>query len=304
MRVAITGASGLIGSALRHSLRADGHEVLSLVRREAGAEESRWDPARGEIDAEALLACDAVVNLAGASIGDKRLTASYQQVVRKSRTDSTGLIATTLAQGWGGVLIQGSAMGYYGHRGNDELNERSESGTTVLASIVRDWEAAAAPAQEAGVRTVFIRTGLVLAPFGGFADRLIPLVRRGLLSRLGPAHTWHSWVALHDHVRATRFLIESDHSGPANVIAPHAVRDAELVKALASAAGKGTGFPVPAFAMKLAIGEAASDLLASQNAVPGVLSRLGFTWDYPEIDAAARYVMETAGLAPPASHSG
>ena len=303
MRVAITGASGLIGTALRASLRADGHEVLSLVRREAGDNESQWDPAEGVIDADAVLKCDVVVNLAGASIGDKRLTKSYQHVVRKSRTDSTGLIARTLASGWDGVLIQGSAMGYYGARGEEQLNERSSSGDTILASIVRDWEASAAPAVEAGVRTVFIRTGLILAPFGGFADRLIPLVRRGLLSRLGPADTWHAWIALDDHVRAVRFLIDTDHEGPANLLAPQPVRDADLIKALADALGKGTGLPVPGWAMKVAVGEAATDLLSSQRATPGVLTRLGFEWDYPTIEDAARHIIAEAGLAPPASHA-
>lgn len=301
MRVAISGASGLIGSALRASLRADGHEVLSLVRREAGDGESQWDPAAGEIDADAVLKCDVVVNLAGASIGDKRLTKSYQEVVRKSRTDSTGLIARTLASGWDGVLIQGSAMGYYGARGEERLNERSSSGDTILASIVRDWESAAEPAVKAGVRTVYIRTGLVLAPFGGFADRLIPLVRRGLLSRLGPAATWHSWIALDDHVRAVRFLIDSDHAGPANIIAPQPVRNGDLIAALADALGKGTGFPVPGWVMKVAVGEAATDLLSSQRAKPGVLTRLGFEWDYPTIEDAARHIIQEAGLAPPAS---
>lgn len=299
MRVAIAGSSGLIGTELIASLRADGHDVLRLVRRDAGEGESQWDPAKGVIDADAVVACDAVVNLAGASIGDKRLTDSYQQVVLKSRTDSTGLIARTLAQGWDGVLIQGSAMGFYGDCGEEQLSEASPAGDTVLARIVKAWEASAAPAVEAGVRTVFTRTGLVLAPFGGFADRLLPLARRGLLRSLGPGNTWHSWISLVDQVRALRFLMDSDHHGPANIIAPEPTRDADLIASLASAMGKGTLMPVPAWAMRVVVGPAADDLLFSQRATPGVLAALGFTWTHPTIDDATRYVTEQAGLASP-----
>jgi uncharacterized protein (TIGR01777 family) len=303
MRVAITGASGLIGTALSASLRADGHEVLALVRREARAGESRWDPARGVIDADALLACDAVVNLAGASIGDKRLTAAYKEKVRTSRTDSTGLIASTLAAGkWGGVLMQGSAMGFYGDRGDEVLTERSKAGRTFLSEIVLAWEASARPAIDAGIRTVFTRTGLVLAPHGGFAERLLPLVRRGLLRQFGSGKEFHAWITLEDQVRATRFLMESSsHEGPANIVAPSATRDRELIAALARAAGKPATFPVPAWAMKLAAGDAAVDLLTSQNAEAGVLARLGFEWHHSTIDDAARWVMVGAGFAPPAS---
>lgn len=302
MRVAITGASGLIGTALSASLRSDGHEVLALVRREAREGESRWDPAAGVIDADAVLACDVVVNLAGASIGAKRLTDSYKQVVRSSRTDGTGLIARTLADGkWGGVLMQGSAMGYYGDRGDEVLSERSGPGSTFLSEIVLAWEASAQPAVDAGIRTVFTRTGLVLAPHGGFAERLLPLIRRGVLRQFADGREFHSWITLDDQVRATRFLIESDYEGPANIIAPHATRDRELIRALADAAGKSALFPVPAWAMRLAAGEAAVDLLTSQNAEPGVLARLGFAWNHGEIEQAARWVMERAGLAPQAS---
>jgi uncharacterized protein (TIGR01777 family) len=303
MRVAISGASGLIGTALSASLRADGHEVLALVRRKARAGESRWDPAKGVIDADALLACDAVVNLAGASIGDKRLTAEYKKVVRQSRTDSTGLIVSTLVAGkWQGVLMQGSAMGFYGDRGDEVLTERSHAGKTFLSDIVLAWEASAKPAVDAGIRTVFTRTGLVLAPHGGFAERLLPLVRRGLLRRFGSGREYHAWITLEDQVRATRFLLEStEHEGPANIVAPHATRDQDLIAALAHAAGKPAAFPVPAWAMKLAAGDAAVDLLTSQNAEAGVLTRLGFEWNHTSIADAAAWVMRGAGFAPPAS---
>lgn len=301
MRVVISGASGLIGTALSESLRSDGHEVTALVRRAPrGPFESEWDPAAGVIDHDIVQSADAVVNLAGASIGSKRLTDSYKAVVKKSRVDSTELIARAYSARNDGVLISGSAMGYYGARGEEVLTERSEPGGTFLSDIVLAWEAAAAPAVDAGVRTVFIRSGLVLAPHGGFAARLLPLVKRGLLGGLGGANPWHSWITLHDEVRALRYLIDSTHAGPANIIAPTPVRDHTLMAALSGVVGKKAGFVVPGWALEMAIGPAIDDLLSSQNARPGVLTRLGFAWDHPTIGDAATWVMTQAGLSPQA----
>ena len=302
MRVVISGASGLIGSALTQSLRADEHEVIALVRRAPqGPFESQWDPAEGTIDQDVVQSADAVVNLAGASIGTKRLTDSYKAVVKKSRLDSTGLIARAYAPRTDGVLISGSAMGFYGNRDDEELNERSEPGDTFLSDIAVAWEEAAAAAVEAGIRTVYIRSGLVLAAEGGFAARLLPLVKRGLLGGLGGANPWHAWITLHDEIRAIRFLIDSDHAGPANIIAPSSVRDRDLMKAMSAVVGKRTGLVVPAWALGIAVGPAIDDMLSSQNARPGVLSRLGFEWDHSTIDEAAAWVMTQAGLAPHAT---
>ncbi|MDN4481537.1 TIGR01777 family oxidoreductase [Demequina muriae] len=303
MKVVIAGSSGLIGTALKDSLRGDDHTVVSLVRREARRpHESSWDPASGVVDREVLASADVVVNLAGASIGAKRLTDSHAKLVLQSRLDSTGTIVRALVDaGFAGLLLQGSAMGYYGDRGEDHLTERSGPGDTLLASIVRQWEAAAQPAVDAGIRTVFARTGLVLAPHGGFAERLMPLVTRGLLRSLGKGTAWHSWISLEDHIRALRFLIESDHHGPANVIAPIAVRDRELIRAMSEAAGRSPGLPVPGWALRIAIGRAIEDLLSSQLASPGVLKRLDFSWRHPEITGAAQWVMAEAGHAPPTS---
>lgn len=295
MRVVIAGSSGLIGTALTEALNEGGHDVVALVRRQArDLSESEWDPTTGTIDADVLASADVVVNLAGASIGAKRLTKSHADLVLQSRLDSTRTIVEALTDvGFDGTLIQGSAMGYYGDRGEQELSERSGPGETLLASIVTQWEAAAQPAVDAGIRTVFIRTGLVLASHGGFAERLLPLTKRGLLRSLGPGTAWHSWIALKDHIRALLFLIDSDHTGPANIIAPEPVRNRDLIRAMSQAAGKSPGLPVPAWALRLAIGRAIEDLLSSQRTLPGVLSRLGFEWEYPTIDAAATWVMSS-----------
>ncbi|WP_062385752.1 TIGR01777 family oxidoreductase [Demequina iriomotensis] len=297
MRVVIAGSSGLIGTALTKDLREGGHDVVALVRRSpTGPHESRWDPAAGHVDAEVLRSADAVVNLAGASIGDKRLTDSYARVVRQSRIDSTRTIVSALlgddaGAGFSGMLLQGSAMGFYGERGEEELTERSGPGETLLSSIVLDWEAAAQPARDAGIRVVTARTGLVLAPHGGFAERLLPLTTRGLLGALGSGDTWHSWITLVDHIRALRFLIDSDHSGVALCIAPHPARDAALLRAFSEAAGRRPGFHVPRVVLEAAVGRAIEDLLTSQHGTPGVLARLGFEWRHPTIEDAARWVM-------------
>ena len=296
MRVVVAGSSGLIGTALKESLRADGHDVIALVRREArDTQESAWDPDTGRIDVDLLATADVAVNLAGASIGAKRLTDTYAEEVLRSRLDATGTLVRGLVDAdFSGVLLQGSAMGYYGDRGEEELTERSGPGTTLLAQIVTAWEAAAQPAVDAGIRTPLVRTGLVLAPHGGFADRLLPLVRRGLLRSLGSGEAWHSWITLHDHVRALRFLIDSDHDGPVNAIAPQPVRDADLIRAMSQAAGRSPGLPVPAWVLRTVVGPAAEDLLSSQRATPGVLTRLGFSWDLGDIDAASRAVVSAA----------
>lgn len=292
MRVVVTGSSGLIGTALTTSLREGGHDVVALVRRSpTGPHESRWDPAAGVIDTDLVASADVAVNLAGASIGDRRLTDSYAAVVRQSRVDSTGTLVGALLEGFEGVLIQGSAMGYYGSRGEEPLTERSAPGDTLLASIVADWEAAAQPARDAGIRTVTVRTGLILAPHGGFAERLLPLVTRGLLATLGSGRAWHAWITLEDHIRALRFLIDSSHSGAVNAIAPHPARDAALLRALAEAAGRRPGFRVPAFLLEIVEGRAIEDLLSSQKATPEVLTGLGFEWRHPTVEDAARWIM-------------
>ena len=294
MRVVISGASGLIGTALTESLRGDGHTVVALVRREArNANESSWDPTTGRIDDAEIASADAVVNLAGASIGDRRLTRSYQKVVLSSRVDSTATIATSIASANPNVaLLQGSSMGFYGDRNTEPLTEDLPAGEGFLAETSRRWEAAAAPAVIAGARVLYLRTGLVLAPHGGFAKRLLPLASRGLIGALGNASSLQSWISLVDEVRAIRFLIESQHQGPANLVGPHAASSAQLIDAIAKAHGHRAGVPVPSWVLRLMVGPAADDLLSSQNGVPGALNHEGFTWTHSTISEAAAYVAQ------------
>ena len=303
MRIVVSGASGLIGSALTPLLRSYGHEVIALVRRAArGPDESSWDPRAGIIDADLVASADAVVNLAGASIGDKRLTASYKQVVLNSRLDSTHTIAGAIAKAAKPpALMQGSSMGYYGDAGTSALPETAPSGEGFLADVCVQWEAAAQQARDAGSRVVNLRTGLVLASHGGFAARLLPLIKLGLFGGFGSGKAIQSWITLEDHVRAVAHLLGAapadqgattgaQVSGAANLIAPHPVSDAEIMAALAKAMGRPRGPKIPAALIKLAVGEAAEDLLTSQPGVPATLSGSRFEWRHPTIDAAARYV--------------
>ncbi len=292
MRVVISGASGLIGSALTDSLHADDHTVIALVRREArSGQESSWDPAEHRIDHDVIASADVVVNLSGASIGGKRLAGAYKQVVRQSRTDSTTTIAQAIAAANPSVvLLQGSAMGYYGNQGARKLTEDVGPGEGFLADVSQAWEASAQPAVDAGARVAYLRTGLVLAGQGGFAQRLLPLIKLNLLRSLGRRDALQSWITLEDEVRAMRFLMEKAHQGPVNVVAPQPATMEEIIGALARAFGKRRGFPVPGWVLRTVIGEAADDLMASQAGVPGVLDGLGFAWSQPTIDDAARYV--------------
>jgi len=294
MRVVVSGSHGLIGTELGKSLRADGHTVVALVRRDArGEDESSWDPATGRIDDTAIAAADVVVNLAGASIGDKRLTGAYRDVVLSSRVDSTSTIARAIARAQPtAALLQGSSMGFYGDRGTEPLTELLPAGDGFLAEVSRKWEASAAPAVSAGARVVYLRTGMVLASHGGFAKRLLPLARRGLIGALGNPRALRSWISLIDEVRAMRFLIDSSHEGPANLVGPSAVTSAELVSAISGAYGHHSGIPVPSWLLKAAVGPAADDLLSSQNGVPAALTRLGFEWTHATIDEAAKYVAQ------------
>jgi uncharacterized protein (TIGR01777 family) len=297
MKIAVTGSTGLIGTALVRSLRADGHEVLRLVRRppEQG-DETRWDPARRHLDAGALNGCDAVVHLAGAGVGDHRWSDAYKKEIRDSRVLGTSTIAAAVASldDPPRVLLCGSAVGFYGDTGDTAVDENAPAGEGFLPTVCVEWEAAAAPAREAGVRTVFARTGLVVSRRGGAWGRLFPLFQAGLGGRLGDGRQYWSFIALHDHVAALRHLIDTGTlSGPVNLTAPEPVTNREATQAMGRVLRRPTLFAVPAPAIRLALGELAGDVLGSQRVVPARLLESGFTYAFPTIDEAIRAAATT-----------
>ncbi|MGV9243876.1 TIGR01777 family oxidoreductase [Streptomyces sp. NPDC003710] len=295
-RIAVAGASGLIGSALVRSLTADGHEVVRLVRRAArGEEEVCWDPEGQYIDAAGLLGCDAVVNLAGAGIGDHRWTDAYKRTLRDSRVLGTAALAEAVASlpDPPRVFVSGSAIGFYGDTGDRVVDEQAPPGDGFLPSLCVEWEEAAAPAQEAGVRTVFARTGLVVAREGGAWGRLFPLFRAGLGGRMGNGSQYWSYIALHDEVAALRHLIDrEDLSGPFNLTAPQPLTNGEITEAMGRVLRRPTLFPVPAPALRLALGEMSGDVLGSARVVPKRLLESGFSFAFAGIEEALRAALE------------
>lgn len=296
MRIAVTGSTGLIGSALVRSLTADGHQVTRLVRRApTGPGQARWDPVRGEVDSGALDGCEAVVHLAGAGVGDRRWTAAYKREIRDSRVLGTATIARAVASAPvpPGVLVCGTAVGFYGDTGDRRTDEDGEPGEGFLAEVCREWEAAASPAGEAGVRTVHARTGLVVARRGGAWGRLFPIFRAGLGGRLGDGRQYWSFIALRDHVAALRHLIDTAAlSGPVNLTAPEPVTNREATAAMGRVLRRPTVATVPAPLLSLALGEFATDVLGSQRIVPRRLLDSGFTFASPGIDDAIRAALE------------
>ena len=289
MRIAITGASGLIGSALVPSLRAQGHEVLRLVRRPAQADdEITWGPTGGTVG-EGLEGIDAAVNLAGAGVGDKRWTRAYKKEIRDSRVLGTITLARAMArlEKKPAVLVNGSAIGYYGDAGPQPVDEDSPAGEGFLADVVVEWESATSPASDAGIRVVHARTGLVVSADGGAFGRLMPIFRYGLGGRVGSGEQYWSFISLRDEVRALEFCLENGSLHDAvNLVAPHAITNKDVTKALSASLHRPAFLPVPALALKAALGEFADDILASQNVVPRRLTEAGFTWVDPSIDQA------------------
>jgi uncharacterized protein (TIGR01777 family) len=298
MDVAITGASGLIGTALGSSLRADGHRVVEVVRRRArpGEDVVSWDPVARTIDRAGLEGLDAVVHLAGAGIGDHRWTPEYKRTILESRTKTTSLLAETLAtlQRPPAVLVSGSAVGYYGERGDDVVTEDDPPGDSFLADVVVRWEGSARAAVDAGIRVAFARTGVVLTPQGGALAQLLPLFKLGLGGRMGSGRQWWSWITLDDEVGALRFLLDHDVAGPANLTAPNPVTNAELARTLGRVLGRPALLPIPSFGPKLLKGaELAQELLfTSARVEPRVLAAAGFAPRHPELEGALRAVLD------------
>jgi len=284
-RIAITGASGLIGSALVGHLKSEGHTVQRLVRRATVApDEIQWDPKTGYVDIEALRGVDAVIHLAGVGVGDKRWTKRYKSEILNSRLLGTTAIANAVAEVKPQVFISASAIGWYGDSGNRAVVEGDSVGNDFLAAVCREWEGAADLAGD--VRTVKLRTGLVLDPTGGALGRMLPLFRFGLGGKLGSGKQWWSWITLHDVVRAIIFALEHPIAGPVNLTTPNPVTNQEFTAALARAMNRPALFPAPAIALKIALGGFASEVLGSKKVLPNALSDAGFVWDYPHITNA------------------
>jgi uncharacterized protein (TIGR01777 family) len=295
MKIAVSGASGLIGSALVPVLETAGHEVLRLVRREpVSPDEVAWRPAGGTIDTAALTGLDAFVNLSGANIG-RRWTERRKAEILESRVQATDLLARTAAalEPRPSVLVCSGGVGIYGDRGDEVLTEASELGSAFLADVGRSWEAAAEPAREAGIRVVSFRQGIVLTRRGGALERLLTPFRLGLGGRVGSGRQWWSWVALDDSVAGFRHALESDLAGPVNLTSPNPVTNAQFVKALGRALHRPTVLPAPAFALKAAFGDMADEaLLQGQRVLPARLLETGFVFAFPDLESALVRALE------------
>ncbi len=291
MDVVVTGSSGLIGSALKGALERAGHRMIPMVRSAASGDAIHWDPDRGEIDSGALEGVGAVVHLAGEGIGARRWNDEHKARVKDSRTRGTSLLAQTLAKlnKAPSVLVSGSAVGYYGDRGDEVLTETSRPGNDFLADVCTAWEAAAAPAKEAGIRVAHIRTGIVLSGRGGVLPRMIMPFKFGVGGKLGSGRQWMSWISLEDEVGAILHLLGDDSlAGAFNLTAPNPVTNGDMTKAIGEALHRPTLIPAPAFALKAALGpEMAGELLlVSQRALPTRLLDNGFTFAHPDIAGA------------------
>ena len=284
-KLAITGASGLIGSALFGHFKSRGYSVVKLVRRKPKTnEEVEWNPQTGFIDIAGLAGVDAIVHLAGAGVGDKRWSAAYRSEILNSRLLGTTTIAKAVTELKPKVFISASAIGYYGETGSRAVTETDRPGNDFLATVCREWENAANTVGD--VRTVKLRTGLVLDPTAGALGRMLPLFKFGLGGRLGNGKQYWSWITLHDQIRAIEFLLKEKISGPVNLTAPNPVTNQEFTAALARALHRPALFPAPKFALKLVIGGFSTEILGSKRVLPKVLQDNGFEFSYPHITTA------------------
>lgn len=288
----MAGASGFLGTRLVDRLTGDGHQVTRLVRRPPRTpDERRWDPAAGQLDPAVVAGADTVVNLAGAGVGDKRWTDDYRRVIRSSRVDSTTTLAVTIAglpaADRPGVLLNSSAVGWYGDTGDRVVEEDAPAGEGFLADVCRVWEAATRPAEDAGVRVVRLRTGLPLHRDGGLLKPQLLPFKLGIAGRLGSGRQWLPWISLRDWLDATVFLLTAGEvAGPVNVVGPNPVTNAEFTRELARQLHRPAIVPIPALALKVALGGFAQEALTSTRVLPAVLTRTGFGWTLPALPAA------------------
>lgn len=297
MKVLVTGSSGLIGGELVAELRRRGDQVTRLVRRPAtGAGEASWDPAAGTIEAAKLEALDGVVHLAGVGIGDHRWSDEHKRKVLDSRVQGTGLLARTLAQldQPPPVMISGSAVGYYGYESDQPVTEASPKGSGFLADVVGAWEGAATPAEDAGIRTIRMRSGVVITAKGGaLKPQLLPF-KAGIGGRLGTGKQWLSWISLDDEVAAIIHLLTTESiEGPVNVTSPQPVTNAEFTKTLGRVLKRPTFMPVPTPALHALFGKEMTKemLLGGQRVLPEALSASGYTFAYPALEDALRHTL-------------
>jgi uncharacterized protein (TIGR01777 family) len=284
-RVAVTGASGLIGAALVGELKAEGHQVHRLVRRKTlSPDEVFWDPTKGEIDLAPLEGIDAIVHLAGANVGDRRWTKKYKAQILNSRLLGTTTIASAANSLKPHVVISASAIGWYGETGNRAVTESDRAGDDFLATVCREWEGAADTITSS--RVVKLRTGLVLEPTGGALGKMLPLFRFGLGGKLGSGKQWWSWITLHDQIKAISFLLNKNVEGPVNLTSPHPATNQEFTAALARALKRPAIFPVPSIALKIALGGFSTEILGSKKVLPQKLLDAGFNFDYPHLAPA------------------
>ncbi|GAA2327856.1 TIGR01777 family oxidoreductase [Dactylosporangium salmoneum] len=295
MQILIAGASGFLGRRLVSHLRDAGHDVTPLVRRPPRPGEVRWDPTSGVLDATVVAAADAVINLAGAGVADKRWTSQYKQVLLDSRVDTTRTIARAIAAAPDKprVLLNSSAVGYYGDTGDHAVDETAPAGEGFLADVCKVWEAATGPAEDAGTRVVLLRTGFPLDKDGGLLKPLYLQFRLFAGGPMGSGRQYLPWISLPDWLDAVGFLLERDVSGPVNLTGPEPVTNAEFSAALGRVLHRPSLLPVPGFALRAAVGEFGGEALASQRVLPGVLVREGFTFAHQTVEEALQQAVSS-----------
>lgn len=295
MRIVISGSTGLIGTALVEHLHGAGHQVVRLVRRAGAGTDVQWDPAAGKLPASAIDGADAVINLSGAGIGDHRWTDEYRRELLDSRLRSTELLATTIAavDTKPSVFLSGSAIGWYGDRDDERLDEQSARGTGFLSDLCQQWEDATGAAESAGVRVAHLRTGIVLTPKGGALKKQLPLFKLGLGGKFGNGRQWQSWISLDDEVGAITHLLTADVRGAVNLTAPAPVTNAEFTKTLGTVLHRPTVLPIPSFGPKLLLGGDLAEalLFTGQQVLPGVLQADGYTFQHPTLEVALRALL-------------